>query len=398
MGAESGFWQGGADEVVALACELIACDSTNPQLSPGGAGEGAAAAVVARRLEAAGLEVEVAEVLPGRPNVVGRLRGTGGGPSLMLCGHLDVVAADPAGFVPVVRDGRLHGRGASDMKGGLAAAIVAAERIATGAGDLAGDLLVAAIIDEEWVSAGAEALARDHRADAAILPEESNLDVVLEHGGFAWFEVESRGVEAAGIEPDRAVDAIALALPVLQGVVSLDRELAARPAPSYGRPSVHVSTIAGGTQLPAYPASCVMGIERCTVAGETAAGAVAEIEALLARAHEADPRFDGALRTVIAREPVRLDPEHDLVRALDAAIRERLGRPARHAADMGWMDSGILLEAGIPCAVLGPTGGGHHTAAEWVDVESLGACADVIEAAARSYCGAPATRREATAG
>jgi acetylornithine deacetylase len=372
---------------VALACELIACDSTNPQLVPGGAGEGAAAAVIARRLEAAGMQVDVTEVLPGRPNVVGRLPGAGDGPSLMLCGHLDVVAADRAGFAPVVRDGLLHGRGASDMKGGLAAAVVAAERIALSGAPLAGDLIVAAIIDEEWVSAGAEALVREYRADAAILPEESDLEVIVEHGGFAWFEVESRGVESAGVEPDRGVDAIALAIPVLEGVVRLDRELASRPAPAYGRASVHVSTITGGAQFPAYPASCVMGIERCTVAGETVAGAVAEIDGLLAEALAVDARFDGTLRIVIGREPVQLDADHDLVRALDAAVLERLGRPARHAANMGWMDSGVLVEAGIPCAVFGPTGGGHHTAAEWVDIESLRACADVIETVARMYCG-----------
>jgi len=365
--------------------ELVACDSTNPQLVPGGAGEGAAAGIVARRLDAAGLDVEIADVLPGRPNVVGRLRGTGGGPSLMLCGHLDVVAADAEGFRPTIRDGRLHGRGTSDMKGGLAAAIVAAERIAAGP-PLAGDLLVAAVIDEEWVSAGAEALARSHRADAAILPEQSDLEVIVEHGGFAWFEVESRGREAAGIDPEAAVDAIALALPFLDGVVALDRELATRPTPEYGRPSIHISTVAGGTQYPAYPDSLLVGIERCTIPGEPVAQAVAEIDELLGLARAADPRFDAEVRMIVGREPVQLDADHPLVRALDAAVAARLGRTARHLGDMGWMDSGVLVEAGIPCAVFGPTGGGHHTAAEWVDVPSLAECADVLEAAARAFC------------
>src|SRR5690348_8526713 len=187
----------GPDAVVELACELVACDSTNPQLVPGAAGEGAVANLIAARLEQAGLDVNLDEVLPGRPNVVGRLRGAGGGRSLMLCGHMDVVGAEAAHFEPYVHDGRLHGRGSVDMKGGLAAAVVAAERIAASGKPMAGDLLVAAIIDEEWVSAGAEALVRDYRADAAILTEESNLDVILEHGGFAWFEIESRGVESA---------------------------------------------------------------------------------------------------------------------------------------------------------------------------------------------------------
>src|SRR5579875_1014177 len=143
----------GRHPAVELAQALIACDSTNPELNPGGAGEGAVGELIADRLRAAGMEVELVEVRPGRPNVIGRLRG--GGRTLMLCGHTDVVAADPAGFSPRIRDGRLYGRGSVDMKGGLAAAIVAAENLAFGP-PLAGDVIVAAIIDEEWLSLGAE--------------------------------------------------------------------------------------------------------------------------------------------------------------------------------------------------------------------------------------------------
>ena len=256
-----------------LLAALVACDSTNPQLVPGGAGEAGVAALLAGWLAGWGFEVEVSEPLPGRPNVVGRLRGAGRGRSLMLCGHTDVVGADPPGFVPAVRDGIMRGRGVADMKGGLAAALVAARRIAESGPPLAGDLLVAGCIDEEWASAGAVALAESHPADAVILPEQTNLELVTEHGGFAWFEIESRGVESAGIEPDRGVDAIALLAPVLADIASLDAELAARPHASYGRSSVHASTIAGGTQFPAYPKSATLGVERCTLAGERCATA-----------------------------------------------------------------------------------------------------------------------------
>jgi acetylornithine deacetylase len=373
--------------VVRLTRELIAIDSTNPQLVPGGAGEARVARLIEARLRRAGLEVEVTEPMPGRPNVVGRLPGSGAGPSLMLCGHTDVVGAEPGGFQPALRDGRLYGRGAVDMKGGLAATVVAVERLAASPEPLAGDVLVAAIIDEEWVSAGAEQLVSKHRADAAILAEQSDLDVVVEHGGFAWFEVESRGVESAGIDPDSGVDAIALITPVLQGLVELDRELALRPAARYGRPSVHPSTISGGTQFPAYAASCVVGIERCTVAGETVAGARAEMEALLERARREDARFAGDLRLIVGREPVKLDDGEPIVLALEQAAEAYLSRPPRHVGDMGWADSGILFEAGIPCAIFGPTGAGHHTAEEYVEIESLIACTEILQATARRFCG-----------
>ncbi|HEY5430352.1 MAG TPA: M20/M25/M40 family metallo-hydrolase [Solirubrobacteraceae bacterium] len=375
---------------VALARELVAADSTNPQLVAGGAGEAEVAQIVAARLRGAGLEVTLTEAMPGRPNVVGRLRGSGGGRSLMLCGHTDVVAAEPAGFAPVIHDGRLYGRGTVDMKGGLAAAIVAIERLACSDRPPAGDVLLAAVIDEEWVSAGAERLVAEHGADAAILPEQSDLDVVVEHGGFAWFQVHSRGRESPGIEPDGGVDAIALLAPVLQGLIDLDRELAQRSRPSYGRPSVHPSTISGGTQFPVYAAACALGIERCLVAGESVASARAELDALLARARAADSRFEVDVELVVGREPVSLDESGPLVQALDAAITRRAGRAPAHIGDMGWADSGIFMEAGIPCAIFGPAGDGHHTADEYVEIESLIACAEIIEATARAFCSAGA--------
>jgi acetylornithine deacetylase len=374
------------DAAVLLALQLVGMDSTNPQLVAGGAGEAQVAQIIAARLRAAGLEVSMTEVAPGRPNVVGRLRGRGGGRSLMLCGHTDVVGAEPPGFTPSVRDGRLYGRGTVDMKGGLAAAVVAVERLAASGSALDGDVLVAGVIDEEWVSAGAERLVAEHGADAAILPEQSDLDVIVEHGGFAWFDVHSRGVESPGIEPEAGVDAIALLAPVLSGLVELDRELAQRPRRRYGRPSVHPSTISGGTQFPVYAAACTLGIERCLVAGESVAGARAEIDALLTRARLADPRLGAEVELVVGREPVSLDESGPLVRALDAAIEAHTGRAPAHVGDMGWADSGILAEAGIPCAIFGPAGDGHHTAHEYVTVDSLIACAEIIEATARAFC------------
>ena len=368
-----------------LLAALVASDSTNPQLVPGGAGEAGVAALIAGWLGDWGFEVEVGEVLPGRPNVVGRLRGTGGGRSLMLCGHTDVVGADAAGFVPEVRDGIMRGRGVADMKGGLAAALVAGQRIAA-TGPLAGDLLIAGCIDEEWASAGAVALAAGYPVDAVILPEQTNLELVVEHGGFAWFEIESSGVEAAGIEPERGVDAIALLAPVLAEIGALDRQLAARPHAAYGRSSVHASTIAGGTQFPAYPKTATLGVERCTLAGERWRDGEAELEAILGRARAADPRFDAVLRTVIGRDGVQLSEDEPIVRELGAAAEALLGRPAVRRGDMGWMDSGIFAEAGIPCIIFGPTGGQEHSPEEWVDLASVDTCADILEATARSFC------------
>ena len=371
---------------------------------PGAAGEKALVGFLARRLAAAGLEVDVWEPRPGRPNIVATLPGQAGAmrvagesrgnaaPSLMLVSHLDVVGAPPELFTPQVRDGRLYGRGSNDMKAGLAAAVIVAERLAAeasaagGRSPLRGDLLVAGCADEEWESFGAEALVARYKPTGAILPERTDLDVTVEHGGFTWFEVESTGVEAAGAEPEKGVDAIALLGPVLEGVAALDRELDARPHASYGRGSIHASTIEGGTQLPAYPGLCRLGIERCLIAGESVRQSCDEVEALLAAARVADPRFAGAARLVVGREPVSLSRDDPVVLALVAAATGELGRPPLVRGDIGWADSGVFAEAGIPCAQFGPVGNGEHTAGEWVDVASVELVARVLEAAARRYC------------
>jgi acetylornithine deacetylase len=377
---------GSASPVAALLLELVSIDSTNPRLVPGGAGEGALVRFLAQRLGSSGFELDVWDIEPGRPNLVARLRGGGGGRSLIVCGHSDVVGADPDGFRPRVAEGRVWGRGALDMKGGIAAAVVAVERLAAGP-PLAGDVLLALCMDEEWHSAGAEALVTRHRADAAILTEPTGLDVVTSHGGFAWYDLVSEGVEAAGDDTARGVDAISLFGPSIAAVADLDRQLAAAANSGTGpRGSIHASVVQGGETYPSYPGSCRLSVERCLLLGETVDCADAEANALLAASERADPRFRGSWSRVVGRDPVVLDDAEPVVAAVVAAAARELGRPVEPRYAMGWMDSGILSEAGIPCVVFGPAGDGEHTAEEWVDAHSLDVCSRVLEQAARSFC------------
>ena len=196
-------------ELSELLRQLVAIDSVNPSLVEGGAGEAGIARFVADWFEAAGLEVIVGDALPGRPNVVAIARGSGGGRALLLNAHTDTVGVTGMDrpHEPWLENGRLYGRGALDMKAGLAAAMVAA----ASARGLAGDVVVAAVADEEVAGAGTKALlASGLRADAAIVTEPTGLDVAIAHKGFVGFEIETAGRAAHGSRPERGIDAIAL--------------------------------------------------------------------------------------------------------------------------------------------------------------------------------------------
>jgi acetylornithine deacetylase len=372
-------------DAAALLATLVEADSTNPLLEPGGAGEAAVAALIADFLNGLGVTVDMWDAAPGRPNVVGVLPGRGSGRSLMFCGHTDVVAATPEGFRPRIANSIMHGRGTADMKAGIVAALIAIEQLAAGP-PLAGDVIIACVIDEEWASVGVESLVERYRADAAVLPEQTDLEIEFAHGGFVWYDLVSRGLESAGGEPDLGLDAIALMAPVLQEIANLDRRLAASATPQWGRPGIHASTIRGGQSYPTIPAECVVGVERCLMVGESVATAMAEIDHLLATGRSADERFQGRCDMVIAREPIIVDRDGPLITQLIEAATSELGKPPVVRADYGWTDAGVLVEAGVPCVVFGPTGGGLHTAAEWVDLPSVDACARVLEALARDYC------------
>ena len=356
-----------------LAAELVRIDSVNPDLVPGGAGEGELARFVAGWLEDAGLEVEVEEVAPGRPNVVGRARGSGGGGTLLLNAHMDTVGHDgmAAPLEPRVEDGRLYGRGAYDMKGSLAAIMVAgAEAVEAG---LRGDVLVAAVADEEAYSIGAEAAARRYPADAAIVAEPTGLRLVVAHKGFVWMEVETKGRAAHGSRPDLGEDAIVAMGHVLTGLGSLAESLLAHSShPLLGSGSVHASLISGGMELSTYPERCVLGLERRTVPGEA-------VELVERQIRDIAP--DAEIRTTFVREPFEVGEDAPVVQA----ILRHAGGPEVAGVPF-WADSAVFSAAGIPTVVFGPGGEGAHAQVEWVELADVERCKDVYVAVARELC------------
>jgi acetylornithine deacetylase len=361
-----------ARELAELTAALVRTESVNPSLDPAGSGEAVAARVVADWASAQGLRVEVDELAPGRVNVLVH-GGRDGGRTILLLGHLDTVggAAMDDPFSGGVRDGRVHGRGAYDMKGAVAAALAAARDFDRSG--LAGSVVVACAADEEYASLGAERLVvRGPRPDFVLVCEPTDERLCVAHRGFAGFEIEVLGRAAHGSRPDLGVDAIAAMGVVLTRLEELARELLARePHPLLGTPSVHASVISGGQEFSSYPERCLLQGERRTLPGETDDELAAEVATLAAG-------VDATTRLVFSRPPLETDPEHELAQAVAraAAVSSFEGVPF-------WTDGALFAAAGTPTVIFGPRGDGAHAAEEWVEIESLVRCADVYADAVR---------------
>jgi acetylornithine deacetylase len=372
-------------ELTDLLVDLVAIDSVNPSLVPGGAGEGEAAAYVAAWASEAGLDVQVLAATLGRPSVVVRARGIGGGRSLLLCGHLDTVGVEGMHERgPRLHGDRLHGRGAYDMKAGVAAALIAC-RDAAGLG-LAGDVLVAAVADEEHASLGVQEVLTTVGADAAIVTEPTELALVVAHKGFVWAEIEVAGRAAHGSRPHLGVDAVVKAGPILTALGALDERLGARTHPLLGRGSVHASTIRGGEELSSYPARCVVGLERRTLPGESAADVERELAALLGACRRDDPELRAETRTLLVREPFEVPADAGIAEVVRAAAADVLGAPPPTTGASYWADAAFIAAAGIPTVMFGPVGEGAHAAEEWVSLASTEAVARTLVAVAARVC------------
>jgi acetylornithine deacetylase len=376
------------DDVASLLSELVGIDSVNPSLVPGAQGEGAIAQFVAGWFSQHGIEVNVVEVLPGRPNVVARVPGRAGGRSLMLNAHLDTVGVVgmKSPFQPRIEGDRLFGRGAYDMKAGLAAIMLAGRSIAR-AGGADGDLIVAGVMDEEYASLGTQALLEDVHTDGAVVTEPTGLRLCLAHKGFAWLEIETRGRAAHGSKPDLGVDAIAHMGRFLAELEGLGTTLeAGRAHRLLGTGSVHASLIEGGQELSSYPERCRLQIERRTIPGETEATIREQIGTLLDRLHASDDRFMGTCALGVWRDPFEVDPDQPVVRVLERAARALTGTSPEVYGDTPWMDAAFLSAVGIPTVVFGPGGEGAHATTEYASLTAVERCAHILTDMTFEFC------------
>lgn len=375
------------DLLTPLLADLVRINSVNPDLVPGGAGEEEIVHFVAGWARQHGLEAHIVEPGSGRPSVVVVARGTGGGQALMLNGHIDTVgvAGMPDPFAARIADGKLYGRGAHDMKGGVAAALWTAA-LAQQHG-LRGDVIVTCVADEEVESRGTQAVLQHWTADACIVTEPTALDICVAHKGFVWLQLEVQGRAAHGSKPELGVDAIAKAGRILTGVEQIDRTL--RDGTGHvlvGTGSVHVSLIAGGQEMSSYPDRCSIGIERRTIPGETVAQVEAEFQHLLAAAAEHDPQLKATCNTTLVRLPFAVASDAPIVTLVQRHAQQVTGQNRRIYGDTPWMDAAFTAAAGIPTVVFGPGGAGAHAVEEWVDLASVQECCAVLLGVALEFC------------
>lgn len=389
-----------ASDLLALVGSFVAIDSVNPALVPGAPGETAFARSVQAWCEARAIETTWLEATPGRPSVLARVPGTGGGRSLMFNAHLDTVgtAGMTAPYDPRLEGGRLHGRGSMDMKGSVAACLVALERLrseARSGGALAGDVLFAAVADEEHASIGTREVLEHVRSDgaaidAAVVTEPSDLELHVAHRGFAIVEVVVHGLASHTSQPDRGANAVRAMGRLLGAVERLDASLRVLPPHALlGHGSMQPILLDGGRELFTTPDRCRVTLERRTLPGEGQRDVLREVDEVIALAIDGDARLSADVTLEAIREPFEVESDVPIVRRVAQAVAHRTGAAAVLAGAPYWMDAALYAAAGIPTVVCGPIGGGIHAADEWVDVTSIETLTHVLVDVARGWCVAP---------
>jgi acetylornithine deacetylase len=291
-------------------------------------------------------------------------------------------------FSAEVRDGRLYGRGAYDMKGGLAACLAAVKLLRDGGVTLRGDLIVCGVADEETESLGMRDVLTRVRTDGAVVTEPTELDVCLAHKGFCWLAVETEGRAAHGSRFDQGIDANMRMGRLLAALAPLERALRTRaPHALLGPPSMHVGTLKGGSAPSVYAAHARAEIERRMLPGETETGVTAEIRAVVDRLTAEDPAFRAGVTPYLTRPAFEVPADAAIVRAILGASRAVLGGEPRIVGQSPWLDASLLAEAGVETVVLGPAGTGAHADVEWVDLASVERTAEILARTAMAYCG-----------
>ncbi|UKZ70935.1 uncharacterized protein TrAtP1_011903 [Trichoderma atroviride] len=379
-----------SNDPIELTQTLVRIYSASPSLgSIPGPGETAIARYITAWMEHRDIETHWIEPTPGRPSVVGVVRGSGGGKSLMLNGHTDTVTITEYEGDPLsgeIRDGKLYGRGAADMKCGVAAAMVSLANAKKQR--LKGDVIFAGVADEEFASIGTQqVLEAGWTADAALVNEPTGLEILYAHKGFVWFEIDIHGLASHGSRYDLGIDAICKAGYFL---VELDKHAAHLTQqagdPILGPGSIHASIIKGGEEISSYPSFTQVQLERRIIPGETKESVEKQLREILDGLVERIPNFKYDIRATFERSPFKASLDHPFTKLVCKHVTNTLGEEAVVIGTPHWTDCALLADHGIPVLLWGPKGVGLHGKLEYVEVDSIKQVADTLTAIAAEYC------------
>lgn len=369
--------------------DLVRINSVNPDLDHEGAGEEEIGLYIDRVLKSLQIKSDITLLAPKRVNVVGTLKGSGRGKTLMLNAHMDTIGVanmvEP--FSARIEDGKLYGRGAYDMKGSIAAMIGAAKAIKDNDIDVKGDVVFTFVADEEYESIGAQELIKHYKADAAIVAEPTDLDICIGHRGFGIFEITTQGKIAHGGRHQEGIDAnIKMGL-LLAEFDKLSKKLPdEKTHPLCGQASLHIPIIHGGQSLFIYSGECSIKVERRTLPGETEHGVLDELRKLIDNISKQDKDFRARIQPFIWRDPYEISKDAPIVRSLTNAAADVLGSKPSYIGHSWWEDSAILGKAGINTVIIGPKGGGIHQEVEWVEIQSVVELSKILLDTVRDYC------------
>ncbi len=369
--------------------ELVKIDSRNPSLEAEAPGEIKCAEYVASKMKELGLSSKIHRISEKHANVVGVLKGSGQGKSLLLNAHLDTVGTEGMNspFSGKLENNKVFGRGSQDMKGSMAVMLAVVKALKDNNIKLGGDLIIAGVADEEYSSKGTFDLIKHYTADAAIVTEPTDLSLISAHRGFIWYEVETIGKAAHGSRYDIGIDANMHMGRFLAELDKIQQKLyLTNEHPLVGLPSLHASVIDGGTDISTYSAKCNLKIERRTIPGENTDNITEELQNIIRKLKKQDPKFNATVKLILERSPFHIHENSDIVTISKSVIEDILKIPCIPKGAPFWTDAAILTDAGIKTILLGPGGNGLHTEEEWVDINSLYVLTNILIKIITKFC------------
>lgn len=375
------------DFITTTLVDLVKINSVNPDLEKGGPGEIEIGTYIHNTLLTLGFHSTIATISDGRMNIVGKRAGASKGRSLILNAHMDTVGVkgmnDP--FGATIKDGKLFGRGAYDMKGSIAAMLGVAKTISDQNIKLPGDLILTFVADEEYESIGTQALLKDISADACIVTEPTELKICLAHRGFGVYEITTHGLAAHGGLHKVGIDANLKMGKVLYELGQLSQRVtSAKKHQLCGEASLHVPLINGGQSLFIYANQCTINVERRTLPGEEESIVYQELRNILTQLHSEDKDFNATIKQLIWRNPYEIAKDSSIVKALSNSIGR--ANSVEYIGHTWWEDSGLFGQAGIPTVIIGPKGGGIHQHEEWVELNSVFELSTILLNTAINFC------------